>query len=113
MAPVNVKKAAEVSGFYCKVREKRGRTGAQKILNFIFDSVKQYFPIIFGSDKNFLLFVVLLEKQYTNFLLFVVLQKYNSLFKLFLIGYLTQAVNVKTMGTVVDAVSNAAKEPAG
>jgi hypothetical protein len=39
-APVNVKKAAEVSGFYGEMREKCGRTPAQKIVNFIFDSVK-------------------------------------------------------------------------
>jgi hypothetical protein len=37
---VNVKKAAEVSGFCGRDAEKFGRTRARKILNFIFDSVK-------------------------------------------------------------------------
>jgi hypothetical protein len=50
-APVNVKKAAEVSGFYGEMREKCGRTPAQKIVNFIFDSVKGYFQLIFGPTK--------------------------------------------------------------
>jgi hypothetical protein len=94
-----VKKAAEVSGFCGEMREKCGRTPAQKIVNFIFDSVKRYFPTFFQPDENFLLFVVL--------------HKYNRLFKLFLLRCLTQAVNVRILRTVVDAFSSAAKEPAG
>jgi hypothetical protein len=39
-APVNVKKAAEVSGFYGEMRKNCGRTVSRKILDFIFDSVK-------------------------------------------------------------------------
>jgi len=51
-APVNVKKAAEVGGFCGEMREKCGRTPAQKIVNFIFDSVKGYFQLIFGPTKT-------------------------------------------------------------
>jgi hypothetical protein len=72
---VNVKKAAEMSGFCGEMRKNCGRTPAQKIVNFIFDSVKGYFPTFFQPDKNFLLFVVL--------------HKYNRLFELFSIGCLT------------------------
>jgi hypothetical protein len=46
-APVNVKKAAEVSGFCGEVRENCGRTVSRKILNFNSDIVKRYFQIIF------------------------------------------------------------------
>jgi hypothetical protein len=49
---VNVKKAAEVSGFCGEMRKNCGRTPAQKIVNFIFDSVKRYFPTFFGPTKT-------------------------------------------------------------
>jgi hypothetical protein len=49
-APVNVKKAAEVSGFCGEMRENCGRTVSQKILNFNSDIVKRYFQIIFVAQ---------------------------------------------------------------